>query len=357
MPDSPQQILTFYSPHHTHHAPTVEFLHGHLVPYFEKPERIETIKQALTDASLIALREDYPLVSRETLSATHSADMLAYLEALSGQVMDIVRSDMDIYDMGDQVGDDPYYYEHMFPPCDLTGHPNDPRGYFVFDSVSPIGRGTWQAVQHSASLAAAGAEALLAGERRAYALCRPPGHHAGYDFMGGYCYINNAVVAANRLRDLGRVAVLDIDYHAGNGTQAMLWDEPEMLFASIHADPSIDYPHYAGYADETGVHGTIVNYPLPYGTDGAAYLNTLNQALARITDFGAVALVVSLGFDTYKDDPMAHFALETADYTPIAAAIAALNLPTLYVQEGGYAIGALQDASVAFFRGVSGCLA
>ena len=184
---------------------------------------------------------------------------------------------------------------------------------------------------------------MLAGDRAAFALSRPPGHHAGADFFGGYCFLNNAALAAQYLRDAGmeRVAVLDIDYHHGNGTQACFYDRPDVFFASIHGDPRTEYPFFLGHADETGVgagKGFNLNLPLPRGTGYPAWAAALDTALARIQQFGAQALVVSMGMDTFVGDPISGFTLHSDDYLRVGERLRACGLPTVLVFEGGYAV-------------------
>ena len=351
---APMTILTFASDAHHAHAPQTEFLHGKHVPFFEKPQRIDNLRAALTAANLIHLHQPETLVSKDELAKTHSRGMLDHFEHLSTNLLDVLRTDFGIYRMQDEVTEDQYYYESVFPPRSSKGD-DDRRGFYIFDSTSPIGAETWEAILHSATLAYAGAKALLDGERRAYALCRPPGHHAGYDFAGGYCYVNNAAVAANVLKARGKVAILDIDYHHGNGTQQLFWNDPDVLFVSLHADPAVDYPYYSGFAGESGgsdAPGSNINVPLPHGTTTTTYVSALNTALERITAYGVDALVISLGWDTYKDDPMAKFELAVDDYGQLGAMIDAVGLPTLYVQEGGYAVEMLGAMAVRFFRGV-----
>jgi acetoin utilization deacetylase AcuC-like enzyme len=177
--------------------------------------------------------------------------------------------------------------------------------------------------------------------RCAYALCRPPGHHAGYRFFGGFCYLNNAAIAARTLLKEGKVAIIDIDYHHGNGTQDIFWNEGGVFYGSLHGDPSFEYP-YSGYADEQGgsaAPGTIMNIPLPAGTTRAPYLSALHQICQAVTEFKPSFLVISVGFDTYVDDPIGSFRLYIEDYTEIGRCLTQLALPTLLVQEGGYTAG------------------
>ena len=231
-------------------------------------------------------------------------------------------------------------------------------GFHCYDTSSPIFARTWDAVYAAAQVALSAAQAVARGERVAYALCRPPGHHAGPDMFGGFCYVNNAAVAAQWLLGRGaRVALLDVDYHHGNGTQDIFYARPDVLNVSIHADPHVEYPYFWGLAEESGAHGGAganLNLPLARGTDEGAYLAALDDALAAVRNFGADALVLSLGLDTYKDDPVGGFLLETASYTRIGARLARLGLPTVVVQEGGYYLPALGQNVVAFFTGLIG---
>jgi acetoin utilization deacetylase AcuC-like enzyme len=216
-------------------------------------------------------------------------------------------------------------------------------GLFSFDAGSPLTSGTWVAARAGADCALSAAQAVANGERAAFALSRPPGHHAGADFFGGYCFLNNAALAAQHLRGAGmeRVAVLDVDYHHGNGTQAIFYDRPDVFFASIHGDPRTEYPFFLGYADETGTKagdGANLNLPLPRGTDYSHWSDALEVALAAIARFGAEALVVSLGVDTFAGDPISGFTLQSDDYLRMGERLAAVGLPTVLVFEGGYAV-------------------
>ncbi|MFS2050954.1 histone deacetylase family protein, partial [Variovorax sp. CT11-76] len=198
--------------------------------------------------------------------------------------------------------------------------------------------------------------ARIGGERAAFALTRPPGHHAGADFFGGYCFLNNAAVAAQALRDAGieRVAVLDVDYHHGNGTQAIFYARDDVHFASLHADPVTDYPYYLGHADERGAGaglGFNHNLPLPRGTDFALWRAALTSALARIAEVKAGALVVSLGVDTFEGDPISGFRLRGDDYLRMGEDLARAGLPTVFVFEGGYAVAEVGVNAVNVLEG------
>jgi len=231
-------------------------------------------------------------------------------------------------------------------------------GYHQADTACPIGAGTWEAAYWSAQTALAGADLLTEGARSAYALCRPPGHHAFADLAGGFCFLNNAAIAAERLRARGlRPAVLDVDVHHGNGTQGIFYDRGDVLTVSIHADPARFYPFFWGHAGERGTgrgRGCNLNLPLPRGTGDDDYLGTLDRALERIANFGADAVVVALGLDAFEGDPFQGLAITTPGFARIGAAIAGLGLPTLFVQEGGYLCAELGQNLTAVLTGFAG---
>ena len=217
-------------------------------------------------------------------------------------------------------------------------------GYYAMAGETSISAGTYEAARAAADVALTGASRLKQGERAAFALCRPPGHHAAHDLYGGYCFLNNAALAAQFLRDAGadRVAVLDVDFHHGNGTQDIFYRRGDVLYASLHGDPADAFPYFSGYADETGVGpgaGFNLNLPMPPGTAFDVWREALRAALARIEDFRADALVVSLGVDTFAADPISFFRLQSADFTAYGRMLGACAVPTLFVLEGGYAVG------------------
>jgi acetoin utilization deacetylase AcuC-like enzyme len=213
-------------------------------------------------------------------------------------------------------------------------------GYHTADTACPIGAGTWEAAVASANVAVHAASLVLGGERAAYGLCRPPGHHAYADQAGGFCYLNNAAIAAQHLRaTLGRVAILDVDVHHGNGTQGIFYERPDVFFASLHADPSDYYPFFAGYADERGAGaglGANLNLPLAPGSGDREVLAALDKALAAIGAFAPDALVVSLGFDASEHDPLGVLKVTSAGFAAMARRIEAEAVPTVLIQEGGY---------------------
>ena len=230
-------------------------------------------------------------------------------------------------------------------------------GRYSFDTDSPIVAGSWQAIRRSAEVGLTGADLILEGERFAFSACRPPGHHATAAYCGGYCYLNNTALAAQSFIDAGmdKVAVLDVDYHHGNGTQSIFYDRADVLTISLHADPAIEYPYFLDFADEKGVgagHGLNRNYPLPFGTDWTSYSDALNDAIKRVQDFGPSAIVIALGLDTFAGDPTTHFEILAEDFTSMGDRIGGLGLPTQVVLEGGYAVDAIGENATNFLLGV-----
>ncbi len=327
----------FFDPVQLGHAPTRELHRGEWIAYSEKPARAEQIVAALGQ---MLPPKDFGMAP---IAAVHAPEYLALLAEAWPAWQAAGRA-------GDAMG-------YTFPVVGrrpLALETIDARiGAFSFDAATPIAAGTWNAAYAAAQCALSAIEVVASGqERLAFALCRPPGHHAGADYMGGYCYLNNAAIAARHATAMGkRVAVLDVDYHHGNGTQDVFYADPETLFVSIHADPATDYPYYWGHADERGAGaglGANLNLPLPRGTDWAHYAPALDTAKAAIAEFGADILVLSFGADTFVGDPISGFALQSDDFTRMARSIAELALPTVIVMEGGYAVGDL-GANVAIF--------
>ena len=229
-------------------------------------------------------------------------------------------------------------------------------GFYAMAAETSITAGSWEAAAAAADVALSGASLIGGGARAAFALCRPPGHHAARDLFGGYCFLNNAAIAAQHLRDHGaaRVAILDVDVHHGNGTQDIFYDRSDVLYVSLHGDPSEEFPYFSGYADETGSgagQGYTLNLPLPPGTAFGTWRSALDAALGRIRAFSADALVVSLGVDTFAGDPISSFKLQSADFTTYGAMIGGCALPTLFVFEGGYAVAEIGVNAVNVLNG------
>lgn len=336
-----ETVKLFFDDRQTAHAPLRELHNGDWVPFAENVERPRSIVAAFNDWQPV---RDFGM---EPLLAVHDADYLAFLERAHREWISAGRS-------GDAIG---YTFPVVRRRPLAFGRIDADLGAFSYDAGTPVASGTWQSAYWSAQGALTALDHLAtSGDANAFALCRPPGHHAGRDYMGGYCYLNNAAIAARAAtaRRLWPVAILDIDYHHGNGTQDIFYADGDVFFASIHADPRTDYPFYWGHADERGEgagEGATLNLPLPRGTDGAAYRPALDAALAAISDWRARLLIVSFGADTHSSDPISSFALERTDYGDLAKAIAALGVPTLIVMEGGYAVGDLGRNVAAFLEG------
>ena len=329
-------MKTFYNHLHAQHQGKVEMFRGALVPCFEVPARADHVLAELQRRHLGTV-EAPRAFDDSALTAIHSPRYLNFLATAWSQwvALDPANANIDIL---------PSVWPTRTFRTDIEPDNFAAKvGLYSFDAGSPFTSGTWVAARAVAHCALSAAQAVLAGDRAAFALSRPPGHHAGADFFGGYCFLNNAALAAQQLRNAGmkKVAILDVDYHHGNGTQAIFYDRPDVFFASIHGDPRTEYPFYLGYADETGVGaglGTNLNLPLPRGTDFATWSDALTQALAAIARFGADALVVSLGLDTFEGDPISGFQLKSDDYLRLGERLAQVGLPTVLVFEGGYAV-------------------
>ena len=333
-------MKSFFSEQQSKHAPALELQNGELVQHAESQARVDAIRAVLTD---VAEPEDHGL---DPILAIHDP---AYVEFLG-------RAHKDWIEAG-RPGD---AFPYVFPirgrrPLNLTRIDAE-LGQYAYDCGTPVAAGTWDTVYWSAQSALSALDHVLDGARSAFAFCRPPGHHAGRDYMGGYSYLNNAAICAEQALAKGaaKVVVLDVDYHHGNGTQDLFYERPEVLTISLHADPATDYPFYWGHADEAGSGkgaGASLNLPMSRGTDWPAYRNVLRQAIERVHAFAPDLLIVPYGADTYAGDPISFFSIETAEYSEMAAMIAALDLPTLICMEGGYAIEALGSNVAAFLAG------
>jgi acetoin utilization deacetylase AcuC-like enzyme len=332
-------MKTFYNHLHAQHQGKVEMFRGALVPCFEVPARADHVLAELQRRPLGAVLEPQAF-GEAALTTIHSPRYLKFLATAWDQwvALDAANADRDIL---------PSTWPTRTFRTDIEPDNFAAKvGLYSYDAGTPFTSGTWVAARKGAECALSAAQAVLNGDRAAFALSRPPGHHAGADFFGGYCFLNNAALAAQHLRNAGmqKVAVLDVDYHHGNGTQAIFYDRPDVYFASIHGDPRTEYPFYLGHADETGTGaglGANLNLPLPRGTDFSNWALALETALAGIAKFGADALVVSLGMDTFEGDPISGFKLKTEDYLRVGERLQRAGLPTVFVFEGGYAVEAV----------------
>ena len=325
-------MRTVYSETHRLQDGKAELIDGKLLPCFEMPRRADLILAEVKARNLGEVIGPKAFGS-EPLARVHDARYLAFLAT----AWDAWVAAHGHHDALPLVW--PIRHHRAIEPETIDGR----LSYFSMDAGTPLTAGTWEAATGSADVALAAAEMVAGGEPAAFALCRPPGHHSGPDYLGGYCFLNNAAIAAQWLRDqgAGRVAILDVDYHHGNGTQAIFDDRADVLFLSLHADPAQEYPYFLGYADETGTgagEGFTRNYPMRHGTGFDRWGEALDDALGWVRGYAPDALVVSLGVDAFKDDPISKFKLESADFTTTGRRIGALRLPTLFVMEGGYAV-------------------
>ncbi len=326
-----------YSPLHARHAGGVELYRGALVPTFETPERAEIIRAALEAAGHEQVQpREHP---ESGLLGIHDADFVEFLRGAHARWQSEDRQGQMIPSGFPARG-----LRRDRRPAGLSGS----LGWFAFDASTPIVAGTWDAALAAARCAMTAAALVSEGEGAAYALCRPPGHHAARGTYGGYCYLNNAALAAQFLLDQGcaRVSVIDVDYHHGNGTQEIFWERDDVQFVSLHGDPETEYPWFMGYADERGAgrgEGCTLNFPLPAGTGWDAYRQALGAALDAVSRHAPDAIVVSLGVDTFAADPISSFKLEGRHYPMIGALLAGLGRPAVLVQEGGYAVAEIGE--------------
>ena len=344
---------------HLLHDGLIELVAGVEVPCYESPQRATAIQDALLATGRYLLRapvEHGP----DPIAAVHELELIDLVEHVW---TDAVRAG---HDPSRPLLPDTFLLRSYAGPMPLPRLPAsrpDRLGAYCFDTATPIVAGTARAARAAVDIALTALDEVLGGERLAYALCRPPGHHAGRGVFGGYCLFNNAAIAAQALTDRGaaRVAILDIDFHHGNGTQQIFWERNDVLYVSLHGDPETHYPSFSGFATERGGDAgadATLNFPLPSGTDGIAYLAALDEALSAIRRLDPDApLIVSLGFDTHEDDPICDFALRTEDYAAIGSRIAGLGIPVVAIQEGGYAVEALGANAVAFLAAVDEGLA
>ncbi|MDQ5900580.1 MAG: Hist deacetyl protein [Patescibacteria group bacterium] len=314
------KLPIIYTKKHKEHNPPYEIYDGVKESYAEKADRIESIVTTLKNNNFTSFMSP----RRFSLDHIHALHQKVYV--------DFVRT------RSKRLRDD----EILYP------------SYFIMDTYSPITAGTYGAAYSSVNVALTGAELIIGGENIVYSLCRPPGHHAEQKMMGGYCYFNNAAIAAHYLAQHGKVAILDVDFHHGNGTQNLFYDRSDVLYVSIHADPKVKFPYSSGFSDEKGRgegEGYTMNYPLPLGTTPQKYQKFLQRALSDIRIFKPDYLIVSLGFDTYEHDPIGGFQLTIPYYQSMAEDISTLKVPTLLVQEGGYNISDLGEMATSFLKG------
>lgn len=343
------RMKTVYSERHKGHSGNVELVAGAIVPAFEMPSRAEFVLSRLNEVKLgpVQAPQDYDL---STAARVHDR---AYLDFLP-----------TVYPRWKAEGREGTALPFTWPTRGLRGdvvpeYIDGVLGFYSFDGGCGHVEGTWDAVKSSHDVALTAAGLVNGGERAAFALCRPPGHHAGHNFMAGYCYINNAAVAAQWFLDhgAGRVSILDVDYHHGNGTQEIFYSRADVQVINLHADPMQEYPYFLGHADEKGSgagEGHNLNYPMRWGTTWETWSRSLEDGCLKLQNYSPDVVIVSLGVDTYEKDPISKFKLRTEDFPRIGSRIARLGLPTLFVMEGGYAVADIGVNAVGVLTGFEG---
>jgi acetoin utilization deacetylase AcuC-like enzyme len=350
-------MRVIHSPLHRLHEPPYEVFSGRPGPSWEVVARGEAIRAALAadPAFTLELPAEHGV---EPLLAVHDPELVRFL----AEAWDAWRATGET---GDGYMADTFGHAGLRAAGGGAGPIREPRapagriGYWCFDTATAITVGTWPAARAAADVALTAADAVLAGEPIAYGLCRPPGHHAGRSTFGGYCYLNNAAIAAEHLvrAGAGRVGILDLDYHHGNGTQQVFWERGDVPYASLHGDPDRAYPYFTGRADETGGgagRGATFNQPLAAGVDDAAYLGALDRALDWLAGRHDGVVVVSLGIDTYALDPLCDFGLTTSGYHRMGGRVAAAGARLVVLQEGGYHLADLGGNVRGWLRGAAG---
>ncbi|MCB0322987.1 MAG: histone deacetylase family protein [Bdellovibrionales bacterium] len=308
--------------------------------YCEVPVRVREITRGLNQLDIFLPKAIKPF-SEKHVTAVHDPQFYAYLK-----------------DMSRKLAPDQSVYADVFPLRTDARAPKNlwqRAGYYATDSFTPISRNAFLAARAAVNCTLTAAASLVEGRRLAYSLVRPPGHHAERKAFGGFCYLNSNAIAANYLSASGKVAILDVDFHHGNGQQDIFYDRGDVLTVSIHADPAVEYPYFSGFPDETGSgkgRDANLNLPLPLTADVPRYFATLDKALSRIRRFQPKYVVIALGFDTAKRDPTGTWSLVAKDFLTLGKHIGALNRPTLIVQEGGYRTRTLAANAKSFFSGL-----
>ncbi len=326
-------MLTFYSEKSRLRQARTELHDGALVTPFECPERLDLVLKHLRQSGLgdIQAPADYGLAP---VLAVHDNAYVTFLA--------------NCWQAWQAAGHEGEAIPNIWPARTLRAD-RIPRsvsgqlGYYALAAETSISEGTFEAAMASKDVALGALEHTLQTGEPSFGLCRPPGHHAAYDQFGGYCFFNNAAIAAQRALEAGkrRVAILDVDFHHGNGTQQIFYQRDDVLFISLHGDPAVTFPYYLGYADEKGEgqgEGFNVNYPLPPGTSVSTWMATLEQALAKINAAACECLIVSLGVDIFEGDPISAFTFTSEDFTALGERLAQVGLPSVFLMEGGYAV-------------------
>jgi acetoin utilization deacetylase AcuC-like enzyme len=343
-----------YTADHHKHSPHVEFESSVSHSPWENPRRAEQIREALEGDPFfhLAAPTDW---GTDPIAAVHDPGLVRFL---STAWADYQQANGPTHDVVADVYFKPGLRDKMSParePESINGR----IGWWCFETTTPLTETTYEAALGSVNVAMTATDTVLAGATNAYGLCRPPGHHAATSLYGGYCFFNNAAVAAHHVASstVTLVPVLDVDYHHGNGTQQIFYDRDDVQYVSLHGDPSRAYPYSVGFSDETGSGrglGANVNVPLAARTNDDQYCSALAAAAERIAAFGPSMLVVSLGVDTFESDPISDLAITTEGFARQGRLVGELGLPTVVLQEGGYDVAAIGANVRAFLRGLAG---
>ena len=339
-------MKVIYSDKEKLHHPQYEWNFGKLVPYPEKNIRAQIIRDEVIGrgmGDMVTNAREFPL---SHLKAVMSPAMVDYIRGC------------------EKLGDKESVFPHVFPYRDFTpefsAHPRinlRKAGYYCFDVGIEIDRDTFTAAKASVDVALTGAQLIRSGRQaRVFSLCRPPGHHAGYEHFGGYCIFNNAAVAAHYLSQEGNVAIVGVEFHHGNGTRDIFYEQADVLYVSLHGNPDRSYPYFSGFADEKGEKlgkGYNVNYPLPAGIGDSEYRQYLSRALRKVRAYDPWAVIVSLGLDIFRNDPLSDIGVSSPFFTEMAGMFCGLGVPVLGILEGGYDISDLARNGANFIEGMA----
>ena len=341
-------MKTIYSKKHILRNSLTELSGGELVKPFESPDRIKFILNEISKRKLGSILEP----TNQDLNIIYKVHDKKYVKFLESAWDEWIKEGFK----GEAIPT--VWPSRSMKSKIIPKHIEGKLGYYCLANETSISKGTIEGAYESVKVALTAAE-ILQKEKSIFALCRPPGHHASKDQYGGYCFFNNIAIAAEKLLENGakKIFILDIDFHHGNGTQEIFYKRSDVFFSSLHGDPTEAFPHFLGHADEIGKgrgKGFNINYPMPKNTSYAQWKKSLNKAIIQVDKFKPDFLLISLGVDTFEKDPISFFKLKSNDYFDVGKIISSLNLPTLFIMEGGYAINEIGINTVNILKGFEG---